>query len=504
MFRVTSVRLAEKVGISGTSVYVPRFKVDLQDWCEWTGNKWDKVENVVGSSFRVTGPNENAYTMAANAVLNLVLEHDINPQDVGFIGLGTESSTDNSAGAVIVKGMVDAALEKMGKERLSRNVEVPEFKHACLGGVYALKNACRYAEVGRGKKAIVVASDIAEYERGTSGEPTQGAGAVAMLVEQNPQLLSIDHRNAGSSASYRGPDFRKPVSRHFSDKWAQNTPRHSDFPVFSGPYSTTVYTDTTIHSVEDMLRNMGLGVSGAGTYFDGLQSIFLHRPYKMMPIQAMSAVFVRGLVRSMKAEKRALLEALCEKAGVHVMDLEGEVASKTCTPDPLDIITDTGKPPALHVLTGKVAKALRSDATFLRLLEEKMSLGSVATSQFGNLYSASLPAWLATGMQDAAEQEADLAGRDMVAIGYGSGDASEAIPMQVEAGWREAALKTRVERTLADPVLLTKEQYEAIHDTRAASAYPAHDPKGFHITHVGDRVEPAFQDLGIEYYAYAM
>jgi len=46
--------------------------------------------------------------MAANAVLRLICEYDIDPRNVGFLGLGTESSTDNAAGAVIVRGMVDS------------------------------------------------------------------------------------------------------------------------------------------------------------------------------------------------------------------------------------------------------------------------------------------------------------------------------------------------------------------------------------------------------------
>ncbi|MEO8902888.1 MAG: hydroxymethylglutaryl-CoA synthase, partial [Polyangiaceae bacterium] len=158
-------------GVSAMSLYVPRLRVPLDQWCAWTGNNWDKVRAVVGHSFRVCGRHENVYTMAANAVLRLILQNQIDPQQVGSLGLGTESSTDNAAGAVIVRGMVDGALDKLGMPRLSRQLEVPEFKHACLGGVYALKNALRYVSYdGRDRLAIVVSADVAEYERGSSGE----------------------------------------------------------------------------------------------------------------------------------------------------------------------------------------------------------------------------------------------------------------------------------------------------------------------------------------------
>src|SRR4249919_1133968 len=145
-----------KSGVSGMSVYVPRLRVRLEDWCSWTGNSWDKISAVVGRSFRVPGRHENVYTMAANAVMRLIQDYDIDPRNVGFLGLGTESSTDNAAGAVIVRGMVDRGLEALGMPRLSRRLEVPEFKHACLGGVYALKSALRYAQCDGGERLAIV------------------------------------------------------------------------------------------------------------------------------------------------------------------------------------------------------------------------------------------------------------------------------------------------------------------------------------------------------------
>src|SRR5215510_5987424 len=246
-----------KPGVSGMSLYVPRLRVQLKDWCGWTGNSWDKIQTVVGSSFRVPARHENVYTMAANAVLRLIRQYDIDPTRVGFLGLGTESSTDNAAGAVIVRGMVDRALETLGLPRLSRHLEVPEFKHACLGGVYALKSALRYAECdGRERLAVVVSADVAEYERGSTGEQTQGAGAVAMLVEREPRLFAVDLAHAGSASDYRGPDFRKPFARHFTEGYASRTRRLADFPVFSGKYSTFSYLDETVHAVERMLSRL--------------------------------------------------------------------------------------------------------------------------------------------------------------------------------------------------------------------------------------------------------
>ena len=62
------------------------------------------------------------------------------------------------------------------------------------------------------------------------------------------------------------------------------------------------------------------------------------------------------------------------------------------------------------------------------------------------------------------EEGKDSAGKTLLAVGYGSGDAAEAIPLQVVAGWEQAAAKIGVARALAGAVELTREQYERRHD----------------------------------------
>lgn len=482
-------------GISGMAVYVPRLRVPLEAWCDWTGNPWDKVKKVVGRSFRVLAPHENVYTMAANAVLRLIQTYDIDPRQVGFLGLGTESSTDNAAGAVIVRGMVDRALDQLGLPRLSRQVEVPEFKHACLGGVYALKSALRYVTCdGEEKLAIVVAADVAEYERGSSGEQTQGAGAVAMLVERRPKMLAIDLARAGSASDYRGPDFRKPFARHFHDSYATRTKRLSDFPVFSGRYSTYAYLDETVQSVEAMLERINVS---AGTYYQSVRALFFHRPYHHMPIQAMSFLYVRGLARSDHHHEE--LRALCDSAGVAL----GDVLAETHTnPDLFARVLDGSAEEDPYPATGAAAGALRKSPEFVRLLEEKMSLGSETVKDLGNLYSAALPAWIAAGFEQAAKDTIDLEGASLVMVGYGSGDASEAIPMVTVPGWQAAAARIDLRGALVGAIDLTQAQYEALHDGRTADGLGIEPVREFAIQHVGDKYESTFQDLGVEYYAY--
>lgn len=482
-------------GVSAMSLYVPALRVDLKDWCSWTDNNWEKISAVVGRSFRVCGRHENVYTMAANAVLRLIRQNQIDPMRVGFLGLGTESSTDNAAGAVIVRGMVDRALESLGLPRLSRYLEVPEFKHACLGGVYALKSALRYASSdGADRLAIVVSADVAEYERGSTGEQTQGAGAVAMLVERSPKLFGVDLAHSGSASDYRGPDFRKPFARHFTEGYAPNTQRLSDFPVFSGKYSTFSYLDETVHAVERMLSRLEVS---PGSYYQSVRGLFFHRPYHLMPVQAMSFLYVRGLARGDHHHDE--LRALCQEAGVSFDAIMQETAS---TPDLYGELLKDDAVADPYAATTAVAGLLRKQQGFRRLLDEKMGLGSEPVKDLGNLYSAALPAWIAAGFEEAAQKQLDLADAPMVAVGYGSGDAAEALPLSVQPGFEAAAARIGFARALEGAVTLTREQYEALHDGTEVPSLTYTPKDEFAIARVGKQYGAAFQDLGVEYYDF--
>jgi hydroxymethylglutaryl-CoA synthase len=483
------------IGVSGLALYVPRYRVQLEDWCRWTDSSWGKVQAVVGRSFRVPGPRENAYTMAAGAVMELIRRYDIDPRRVGFLGLGTESSTDNSAGAVIVRGMVDRALRFLGKPELARDCEVPEFKHACLGGVYALKGAARYlAFDGADRLAIVVSSDIAEYERGSTGEQTQGAGAVAMLVERDPKLFTIDLHHGGSASHYRGPDFRKPFARHFDDRYARGLRRPGDYPVFSGKYSTFAYLDETARAVEAMLDRVG---EGPLDFYDGTQALFFHRPYHMMPVQSMAFLYTRALAG--EARRAEEFSALCTEAGVTAEDVRAEVAA---TPDLFSRVLDGQAEDHPYPATNAVSGLARKSKAFKDFVATKMSLGADAMMELGNLYTGALPAWIAAGFDQAAADGVELTGKRLAIIGYGSGDAAEALPIYPVAGWQEAAQKIRFAEALSNPVDLRQEEYEALHDGEIPASLDSVTHRGFRVRAVGERYEPSFQDLCVEYYDF--
>ncbi|MCC5793838.1 MAG: hypothetical protein JJT85_03780 [Chromatiales bacterium] len=475
------------------SVYVPPFRVDLRQWCAWSGSEWDKIRDVVGHGFRLMGPNQSVYTMAANAVLRLIERFDVDPSRVRFLALGTESSTDNSAGAIIVKGMVDTALRAKDFPPLSRNCEVPEFKHACLGGVYALKSALRFlATDGPEDLAIVVCADKALYARGSSGEPTQGAGAVAMLLGANPGLVSIDLRAAGTASDYRGVDFRKPL---VSRTRVNGSVMSLDIPIYNGRYSTNCYVDEIQRALEDMYRRRGLD---AIEYIRSVDAVFMHRPYQRMPETGWGLAYLFALAQGSERD-RDELAGYCRGAGLDVADVIREMRSE---PELGQLAVAERIAEDIFPLSLAILKVFRKSEAFARYVRGKMLLGADYMQELGNLYTGALPAWLAAGFSDASERGLDLAGQEVLALGYGSGDAADAIPMRVVSGWEQAAARIRVAEALEGSTDLTAEQYAALREGTSPDGLTLRASAEFIIERVGNDTGHAFQDDGIEYYRY--
>jgi hydroxymethylglutaryl-CoA synthase len=477
-------------GISGFSVYLPPHRVQLEDWCRWSGDQWDKVSTVIGNSFRICGANENAYTMAATAVLQLIERYDVDPAQVGFLGFGTESSTDNSAGAVIIKGMVNQALKAKNAPELARECEVPEFKHACLGGMYALKAATRYVATDGGDRvAIVVCADIAEYARASSGEPTQGAGAVAMLVEPQARLLSLSLAQAGSASAYRGADFRKPFTR-FMGQTPGRFGQPRDFPVFNGKYSTTCYVDEVLAAARHLFAK---ATDRPSELLREMKATFLHRPYQRMAETGLAFTFLLALALGDADDQREL----AEYAHGAQIDPDALAAELVASPD-VHALIEAGAPGTeLYPLSSAAVRYLRDTAQFAELSTD---YGHQQMREVGNLYTASLPAWMAAGLEQAAQQGERSSGDRILAVGYGSGDAAELIPMQLADEWQQMAQRIGFDQALNAPIDLDEAAYVALHDG-GDEALSSRVPGVFYIDMVGSNTD-GFSDLGIEYYRY--
>jgi polyketide biosynthesis 3-hydroxy-3-methylglutaryl-CoA synthase-like enzyme PksG len=89
-----------------------------------------------------------------------------------------------------------------------------EIKHACYGGTAALQTASNLiaSNASPGAKALVVATDNSKAAiKGSYVEPSQGAGAVAFLVGDRPDILEIDF-GANGYHGYEVMDACRPTA----------------------------------------------------------------------------------------------------------------------------------------------------------------------------------------------------------------------------------------------------------------------------------------------------
>lgn len=189
----------------------------------------------------IATPCEDTVTMAADAGAMALRAFDIDPAEIGTLIVGTETGVDHSKPVAVY---VHELLE------LDQRCRTFETKHACYGAMAGLTASMDWIASGRarGRKALVIASDIARYGLNTPGEPTQGAGAVAMVVADNPRLLSIDPMRIGD------------YTRQVMDFWR---PLYSKYALADGHYSIQCYLDAlsgarldAIGERDDLLKSL--------------------------------------------------------------------------------------------------------------------------------------------------------------------------------------------------------------------------------------------------------
>jgi len=155
-----------------------------------------------------------------------------------------------------------------------------------------------------------------------------------------------------------------------------------------------------------------------------------------------------------------------------------------------------------YPLTMAVFRIFRASRRYRREILDKLALGSDTMLDLGNLYTAALPAWIAAGLEQALDEDRPLDGREILTLGYGSGDAAEVIPFVIADGWRAATAKIGFGDAMDFAVDLNREQYAALHDGRRVPDLDYLPRQEFVIDKVGRSDERQFQDIGIEYYRY--
>jgi len=193
------------VGIEAINFYGGQTFLDVRRLFE--GRKLDlrRFDNLMIKRKSVALPCEDAISFGVNAAKPLVDSlADQDKQRIELLICATESGVDFG------KSLSTYLHAYLG---LNRTCRLFEIKHACYAGTAAFQSAINFivANACPGAKALVVATDNCKAAiKGTYIEPSQGAGAVALLVSDQPDVMEIDF-GANGYHSYEVMDSCRPT-----------------------------------------------------------------------------------------------------------------------------------------------------------------------------------------------------------------------------------------------------------------------------------------------------
>jgi hydroxymethylglutaryl-CoA synthase len=260
------------VGISAFGVHFPSAALPLTELGALRGVDPNKYLAGLGCHEMALCPaGTDVVTLAVEAARRALASWSGSVGDIGMIVVGTETAKDMS------RPLSAWVAEELGLSGAVRSYEV---KHACYGGTLGLKQAVewRLSGAARGKSALVIAADVALYAPEDGGEPTQGAGAVAMIVG-SPDVATVDV----DSFPFSQPafDFWRPVGQAF--------------PSVEGQLSLDCYKLAAASCFADYVafeqgQASGKSAPAALDVLNQLQSVCFHVPFPKMVKKAVAEV----------------------------------------------------------------------------------------------------------------------------------------------------------------------------------------------------------------------
>ena len=220
-----------QIGIESIGLYVPRYYVGLDDLARARGTDPQKYLTGLGQEkMGVPPPDEDVVTMGTNAAYDALNGVDI--KSIDTLMFATESGIDQSkAAAIYVHHLLG----------LPSHCKSFEIKQACCGSTAALQMAMAFVAQKPDRKVLIVASDIARYGLGAAGEPTQGAGAIALVISAQPRILALD----AEWGSY---------TEDVMDFWR---PNYLDEALVDGKYSIKIYLKALAESWKQYSEESG-------------------------------------------------------------------------------------------------------------------------------------------------------------------------------------------------------------------------------------------------------
>ena len=261
-----------KIGIDQIGFETSNYVLKLDHLAEERGIDPNKLsKGLLMKEISIAPLTEDIVTLGATAAEQILTVED--KKVIDMVIVATESSIDQSkAASVFIHGL-------LGIQPFARSFEI---KEACYGATAALDYAKLHIRQYPESKVLVIASDIAKYGAETPGEPTQGAGAVAMLISKNPRILEFNEDNVAQT-------------RDIMDFWR---PNYSTTPYVNGVYSTQQYLDCLKTTWNEYQKRHGLALGD-------FAAICFHLPYPKLALKGLNKIMDKSLSQE---EQRKLQE----------------------------------------------------------------------------------------------------------------------------------------------------------------------------------------------------
>ncbi len=426
-------------GIDDISIYIPQLYLDASDFAHARGLDPAKLERGLGiGQMAIVDTNQDPACLAANACLKVMQKNKLTPDQIGRLYVATESSLDESKA---MNSYVIGMLEQVYGQETFGHCGGIECKFACVSGSYALYDNTNWIRAGEAedKYALVVVSDIAKYDMGSSGEVTQGAGAVAMLLNDKPRLLTFDPKVTSTSIKNEY-DFYRPFGK--------------ETPIVHGQYSNLLYLIQVKNALTDYknkVKRTGLiKVKDDETILDYIDYLNMHLPYSNMGKKAL-AYLVRHEWRSIPRWKNII-----EQIGMDEpvpKDPRGTIES---------VLADADFMAKDHEFT----KLFSKTKEYMEIYESKLSSSLIASKMIGNLYTASLYLGFRSSLEFEYQKGINLEGKRVGFCSYGSGASAMIFSGVIQPEYEQVVKEMNLETELGPRTKLTLEEYEELHENK--------------------------------------
>ncbi len=405
-----------EVGIDGIEVWSGKLKLDLPGTlAPERGEDPEKYTKGLGvKESSLPDAHEDIVTMGANAALRLMKRKDLEPEDISRIDVATETSFDNSKP---VSTYITGCLEKVYGRGRFKNANQGERKFACISATQAIEDACNWirAGVNNGKKALVISSDVALYERGDPGEPTQGAGAVALLISKDPNVVEIEKEQGYGAADET--DFLKP---------------YSYFPSVDGKRSIEVYLDRMREALEDYERKAGRVTK------DGFARATFHTPFPKMSRKAAVLGF-RHTIKDTEIEE----------------ELAGQIGK---IPREDDYENYKQFEEELEEYTNNLGETEIFRDWYEQVVEPTIQLAALT----GNWYTGSVHIARVSALLEAQKNGKEMEDKSLLVGSYGSGAQAEIHSERICKKWKNEMEELNIEEMLDNRYDLDFDEYKEV------------------------------------------